>query len=392
MDPNPFLGVVFHWLGGLAAGSFYVPFMFVKKWSWEVYWLLGGFFSWIVVPWVVAFVMIPHIGLILQQQPFSVIAWTFFWGAMWGFGGLTYGLTMRYLGLSLGTAIVLGLTAVFGTYMPPIFNGTIASKLFSIPGGVIFIGMVTTLIGIMISASAGLSKEREMNEAQKHKAVKEFNLRKGILVALFSGVMSACFAYGLASGEPIATTALHYGIAPIWSGLPKLIVVMAGGFLTNFVWCSFLLFKHRSLRQYASRVEPVVEEEPLLEVSNSANADASDSPIEENNVKGEISLANAKVPLVWNYFFSALAGTVWYFQFFFYTMGESQMGSYKFSSWTIHMASIIIFGSLWGIFLKEWKDTGGLSKFLLALSLFTLVGSTLIVGYGNFLALRLGAR
>jgi L-rhamnose-H+ transport protein len=376
MVADPILGVFFHWLGGLASGSFYVPFKGVKKWSWEVYWLTGGFFSWIIVPWTVALIMIPHLHQVLGEQSFSTLAWTFFWGVLWGFGGLTYGLTMRYLGMSLGTAIVLGLCALFGTYMPPIFDGTIGAKLHTIPGQVILIGMVIALIGIMIAAAAGLSKEREMNEEQKHKSIKEFNLRKGVLVAVFSGIMSSCFAYGLASGVPISVSALQYGTDKIWTGLPKLIVVMAGGFVTNFVWCLYLLIKNKTLHQYTSQVE--------------RKENSYEFKVDKNAVLLQNGSSPSRVPLLANYFFSALAGTVWYFQFFFYTMGETQMGKYQFSSWTLHMASIIIFGSLWGIYLKEWKSTSSLSKFLLGLALFALVASTFIVGYGNLLGLQIG--
>jgi len=375
MNANPLLGVFFHWLGGLASGSFYVPYKGVKKWSWEVYWLAGGFFSWIIVPWVVAFLMTPHLLQVLGEQSFSTLGWTFLWGVLWGFGGLTYGLTMRYLGMSLGTAIVLGFCALFGTYMPPIFDGTIGAKLLTIPGQIILIGMVIALLGIMLAAAAGLSKEKEMSAEEKSKSIKEFNLKKGLLVAVFSGVMSSCFAYGLASGTPISVSALHYGSSEIWTGLPKLIVVMAGGFVTNFIWCMYLLLKNKTLHQYFSGVE--------------SNAD---STVTNNKQTGNAVAEKSKqsrVPLLANYLFSALAGTTWYFQFFFYTMGETQMGKYKFSSWTLHMASIIIFGTLWGIFLKEWKNTSGLSKFLLALTLITLVLSTFVVGYANMLGLHL---
>ncbi len=371
MGANPILGVLFHWLGGFASGSFYVPFKAVKKWSWEVYWLLGGVFSWILAPWVLGFILVPHLVQVLGQQSFGVLAWTFFWGMMWGFGGLTYGLTMRYLGMSLGTGIILGLTALFGTYVPPIFDGTIGTKLHTIPGQVILIGSVFALLGIAITAAAGLSKEREMDEEQKRKVIQEFNLRKGILVAIFSGVMSSCFAFGLDSAVPISATALHFGADPIWTGLPKIIVITAGGFVTNLVWCSYLLMKNRTFGEYFGRVE---------------TAEKNANPGGE----GRTNSRRTRVPLLWNYLFSAIAGTTWYFQFFFYTMGETQMGKYRFSSWTLHMASIIIFGSLWGIFLKEWKDTSALSKFLLGVALFTLVASTIIVGYGNLLGLQPG--
>ena len=389
MGANPILGVLFHWLGGFASGSFYVPFKAVKKWSWEVYWLLGGVFSWLIAPWVLGFILVPHLTQVLGQQPFGVLAWTFFWGMMWGFGGLTYGLTMRYLGMSLGTGIILGLTALFGTYVPPIFDGTIGTKLHTIPGQVILIGSVFALLGIAITAAAGLSKEREMDEEQKRKVIQEFNLRKGILVAIFSGVMSSCFAFGLDSAVPISATALHFGADPIWTGLPKIIVITAGGFVTNLIWCSYLLKKNRTFGEFFGRAAAVVENAGSKSAGVAAFAPG-DSPVEDISAEGGLDFHRTRVPLFWNYFFSAVAGTTWYFQFFFYTMGETQMGKYRFSSWTLHMASIIIFGSLWGIFLKEWKNTSALSKFLLGVALLTLVISTIIIGYGNLLGLQLG--
>lgn len=358
MNPNPILGVFFHWLGGLASGSFYVPYRGVKKWAWEVYWLAGGVFSWIVMPWLMAFIMIPDLLQVLSEQSFSTLAWTYFWGILWGFGGLTFGLTMRYLGMSLGMAVALGYCAIFGTLMPPIFDGSIGAKLHTIPGQIILIGITICLQGIVIAGLAGISKEREMTDAQKRESIKEFNFWKGILVATFSGIMSSCFAYGLAAGEPISISALNHGSDGIWTGLPKLIVVMAGGFTTNFVWCLYLLLKNKTLHQYTSTYER-----------------PTDKPA------GQPS----RVPLLANFIFSALAGCTWYMQFFFYTMGETQMGNYKFSSWTLHMASIIIFSSMWGIFLKEWRNTGGLTKFLLGLALLTLIGSTVVVGYANYL-------
>ena len=297
---------------------------------------------------------------------------------LWGFGGLTYGLTMRYLGLSLGTAIILGITALFGTYVPPLFEGTLGIKLHTIAGQVIVIGSAMALMGIMLSAASGVSKEKEMNEEQKRKVIQEFDLRKGILVAVFSGVMSSCFAFGLASGIPISASALHYGTSEIWTGLPKIIVVVAGGFTTNLVWCLYLSIKNRTLHQLISRVESIGSVPELGTAGKAVVAQNGGGP--------------SPVPLIANYLFSGLAGTLWSFQFFFYTMGETQMGSYKFSSWTLHMASIIIFGSLWGIYLKEWENTSGLSKFLLGLSIFALVGATIVVGYGNLLGLQIGGK
>jgi L-rhamnose-H+ transport protein len=192
---NPALGVFFHWLGGLASASFYVPYRGVKNWAWETYWLVGGFFSWIIAPWILALVMTRDLGRVLHEAPSSSSFWAYAFGALWGLGGLTFGLTMRYLGMSLGMAVALGYTAAFGTLMPPIFRGEFSTMVLGTRSGLVILGGVAVcLLGIMFAGAAGVSKEREMSEDQKRASIKEFNLKKGLLVATFSGVMSACFA------------------------------------------------------------------------------------------------------------------------------------------------------------------------------------------------------
>lgn len=385
MSANPFLGVFFHWLGGLASGSFYVPYRGVRKWAWEVYWLVGGVFSWLVAPWVLASINTRDILAVLGETSASTFGWTWFWGAMWGLGGLTFGLTMRYLGMSLGMAVALGYCAVFGTLMPPIFHGEFGTKVLGTwSGQVILSGVAVCVVGIAITGWAGMSKEREMTEEQKKAVIKEFSFGKGILVATFSGIMSACFAYALDAGTPIAEASLAHGTPAIWTGLPKLIVVLLGGFTSNFIWCAFLNLKNKTGRQYFSSTLPVSlparEDETIIET-------AVDAPSEEvvEHIPWDKQNAVERVPLLSNYLFSALAGVTWYLQFFFYTMGETQMGEYKFSSWTLHMASIIIFSSLWGIFLKEWKGSSSGTKTKLSFGLATLILSTIVVGYGNYL-------
>ena len=356
---NPLLGVLFHWLGGLASGSFYVPYRKVKKWSWETYWLVGGFFSWIIVPWIFAVLMTSDLPGVLRQAPGRSIFWTYVFGVLWGLGGLTFGLTMRYLGMSLGMAVALGYTAAFGTLMPPIFKGEFVQEVLGTHSGlVILAGVGICMLGIVFAGAAGMSKERELSEEQKKEAIKEFDLKRGLLVATFSGVMSACFAYGLAAGDPIKQLTIKHGTGPLWQGLPVLVVLLLGGFTTNFIWCVILNFRNRTAYQYF-------------------RAESRDSQAN--------SINSSRAPMLANYLFSALAGTTWYMQFFFYTMGETQMGRYKFSSWTLHMASIMIFSTLWGIALKEWKGSGTRTKWLVALSLAVLVASTIVVGYGNYL-------
>jgi len=388
MTPNPFRGVLFHWLGGLASGSFYVPYKGVRKWAWEVYWLVGGFFSWIIAPWILASINTHDLLTVIRSAPMSSIGWAYFWGAMWGLGGLTFGLTMRYLGMSLGMGVALGYCAFFGTLMPPIFHGEFVPKvLHTTSGQVILIGVLVCLLGIAVAGMAGMSKEREMSEEQKKATIKEFNFFKGILVATFSGVMSACFSYGLDAASPIAELSRSHGTPELWTGLPKLCVVLLGGFTSNFIWCALLNIRNKTGYQYFNAViraePPRREDETIIET-------ATDAPGEEVIVQTMTAKKNAmeRAPMLSNYFFSAVAGITWYLQFFFYTMGETQMGNYKFSSWTLHMASIIIFSSLWGIALKEWKGSSGFTKTLLAMGLFMLVFSTVIVGFGNYLATK----
>ena len=386
MNPNPALGVVFHWLGGLASGSFYVPYRGVKLWAWETYWLVGGFFSWIIVPWTLALSMTRDLMQVLHQTPASAIFWTFFFGVLWGLGGLTFGLTMRYLGMSLGMAVALGYTAAFGTLMPPIFRGVFVKEVLGTTSGrVILVGVAACLAGIVFAGLAGMNKERELSEEQKRASIKEFALKKGLLVATFCGIMSACFAYGLAAGDPIKELTVQHGTPALWQGLPVLVVLLLGGFTTNFIWCLILNLKNKTGYQYfQSEIRgpvPSREEEYVLET-------ATDAPAEEMAVAVAIARQPAtRAPMLTNYLFAALAGTTWYMQFFFYTMGETKMGRFKFSSWTLHMASIIIFSTLWGIALKEWKGVGPRTKWRVALSLFVLVASTVIVGYGNYLGL-----
>jgi L-rhamnose-H+ transport protein len=386
MNPNPFLGVIFHWLGGLASGSFYVPYKGVKKWSWETYWLVGGFFSWIICPWFLSTLLTNDVIGVLKQQNFTTLWWTYFFGAMWGFGGLTFGLTMRYLGMSLGMGVALGYCAAFGTLLPPIFKSfapsipvaeTIAQIAATTPGKVTLVGVLVCLIGIGVAALAGLTKEKEMPEAEKKKAIAEFNFRKGLLVATFSGIMSACFSFALTAGNPIGEASAAAGTSTLWTGLPKLVVVLLGGFTTNFIWCVMLNFKNKTGYQYlASHVR-----------AEHAHHGGTGSGEHAPTTTGAAPTAptDLKIPVLGNYLFSALAGTCWYFQFFFYTMGETQMGKFGFASWTLHMASIIIFSTMWGWIFHEWKGSSKKAHGLIAAGIALLIISTIVIGYGTWL-------
>lgn len=356
MTPNPLLGVFFHWLGGLASASFYVPYRGVRRWSWEIYWLTGGIMSWLIAPWVIASIQTHDLPGVLGRASTPVLVWPVVFGMLWGFGGLTYGLTMRYLGLSLGMAVVLGLCTVFGTLIPPIFQGDFHEKLLATPSGnIILLGLGVTLLGIVVVAMAGARKDAALSSAQKAAAVAEFDFRKGVAVAIFSGIMSSCFAFGLAAGEPIKALSAAAGTGPLWTGLPILCLVMFGGLVTNGLWCAWLIARNGSAGQWLG-----------------VGAPAGEGP--------------GTTPLAANFILCAVAGAAWYFQFFFYTMGESQMGRFGFSSWTIHMASIIIFGTLWGFAFREWKDAAPRVRAMVWTGVGLLVLATVIIGYGNKLA------
>ena len=352
MNGNPALGVVFHWIGGFSSASFYVPYKRIRLWSWEVFWLAGGLFSWLIAPWAFALLRTHDLLGVLAAAPRETLFWCWFWGAMWGLGGLTFGLTMRYLGLSLGMAVALGLTTVIGTLGPPVFHGTIGHVAATAGGQFTLAGIGVTLVGIGVVALAGQAKSREAGSGQ---GVAEFALRKGLAIAVFSGVMSGCFAWGLDAGQPIRDLTLRAGTDVLSQGLPVLCVVLLGGLTTNALWCGALIVRNRSFGQFFG---------------------ASAMP------------AEGRPPLLANWLLAALGGCLWYGQFFFYTMGESQMGRFGFSSWTLHMASIILFSTLWGFALREWLGVSRRTRALVWGGIGLLIGSTVVIGLGNMLAAR----
>jgi L-rhamnose-H+ transport protein len=341
------LGVLLHALGGFAAGSFYIPFKKVRNWAWESYWLVGGVFSWIVMPWLIAAATVPELMSVLSQAPVSSILWSYIFGLLWGVGGLTFGLSVRYLGMSLGYAIALGFCAVFGTIIPPIYKGIFGDLVTSASGLTTLGGVLVCIAGIAVCGWAGISKEKELSAEKKKEVIAEFNFAKGLWIAMFAGVMSACMAFAIAAGDQIAVLAEERGTATLWRNTPVFIFILAGGFTTNFIWCAFLNLKNRTTKDY---------------------------------------LRARDASLVGNYVFSALAGITWYLQFMFYGMGTTKMGKYDFSSWTIHMAFIIVFSNIWGLILREWRGSSRRTHRIVFLGILVLIASTFVVGLGSYLA------
>lgn len=345
MSANPVLGVFFHAIGGFAAGSFYIPLKKVRDWAWESYWLVNGLFAWIIVPWVVALLAVPDLLTVLKQAPGTSFTWSYIFGVLWGIGGLTFGLTMRYLGMSLGMAMALGLTATFGTITPPVYFGNFGYLLVHTSGLVTLAGVAVCIAGIAVCGWAGVRKDRQQSDAVKKASIQEFDFKKGIWVAFFAGIMSACFAFGIAAGKPIADLAAANATPTLFKNSPVFVVILLGGFTTNFIWCVLLNIKNKSAGDYYKKATPLVN----------------------------------------NYFFSALAGITWYCQFMFYGMGTTQMGKYDFASWSIHMAFIITFSNMWGLILHEWRGSSKNTIRIIVLGLVILVLSTMIIGAGSYL-------
>ncbi len=337
-------GLLFHLIGSSAASSFYLPFKKVKNWAWESYWLIGGIAAWIIMPLIMGFLFVPNLFDIIGNAPKEAVYYTFLFGLLWGIGGLTFGLSMRYLGISLGYAIVLGFTTAFGTIIPPIFDGTIWTMIGESQGKLILLGLFLSLVGIAFCGLAGFNKEKEMKPTDSTEKVNEFDLRKGSIIALISGVLSACMAFGLASGKPIAKLAVANGTPDLWQNNIVLVVILWGGFITNFVWCLILNIKNGTYKDY---------------------------------------LNSGSARIAPNYLFASLAGSIWYLQFFFYGMGSTQMGKYDFISWTLHMTLIIILSTIWGVFLGEWKSTTTKTKWLLSIGLLLLISSIVAIGVGG---------
>ena len=246
MGANPLIGVLYHWIGGLASASNFIPFRPIKRWSWEIYWIVQGFAAWIVAPAVLGYLFVPGLSSILHQASSATMWHSFLWGALWGVGGLTFGLAIRYLGIALGYAIALGFCTAFGTLMPPIFSGQMSTIVHQRGGQVILLGVFICLLAIAVNGLAGYSKEKEVSAEEKALlGERDYSFAKGLAVAIFAGIMSACFAYGLAAGKPIANitrdqlAAEHRAL--LWQNLPVLVVVLWGGFVTNLIWSAILI-------------------------------------------------------------------------------------------------------------------------------------------------------
>nr|AOE12078.1 L-rhamnose-proton symport protein [uncultured bacterium] len=344
------LGVLFHSLGGVAAGSFYMPYNKVKKWAWESYWMVGGTVSWLIIPPLAAWITIPGFAEIIAASSGQILYFTFVMGLLWGVGGLSYGLGIRYLGMSLGNSVVLGFCAAFGALVPSVYynlnptEGKISfTDMMATSGGkLVLLGVLVCLIGIAISGKAGMMKENELSDEEKKKTIAEFSLYKGLAIAVLSGILSSFFNFGIEAGKPLADAAVAAGYNPLYQNNVTFVVILWGGLTTNLVWTIILSIKNKSYTDFTNKSTPIAK----------------------------------------NILFSAFAGGIWFLQFFFYGMGESKLGNGA-SSWILHMSTIILTANMWGIYRKEWNGVALKTKWTITIGIVVILLSVVLVGIGN---------
>lgn len=336
-----FSGIGWHMVGAASAASFYAPIGKVKRWSWETTWAVAGLFSWILLPISVSLFLLPDfLGFYAALDPHVVLK-AFLFGCMWGIGNVNYGLTMRYLGMSLGIGIAIGVTLVVGTLIPPILHGQFLSMFTTHSGLLTLAGILVALIGVSIVTYAGHKKEQQLGSTAL-----QFNLKKGLLLAGMCGVFSSGMSFAIDAAKPIEASALHLGVPSLYAALPSYVIIMGGGALVNFSYC-------------------IVR---LIMVSNlSFKADCSQP---------------WKV-LVQNSSLAATGGTMWYLQFFFYAWGAANIAQHlSYVNWMLHMSGYVLCGGLVGLALGEWRKVDANPVRLLWLGMIVIILAANLVGLG----------
>jgi L-rhamnose-H+ transport protein len=330
---NAAIGTLICALGGIAGATFALPFRSIKSMKYESYWFIYALFGLVVFPLVLSAAFCPQAFDIICSSDKTTILRCVGFGALWGLGGLTWGLMIRYLGIGLGLAIGCGLCSATGTLIPPLVTGKAAELIKDAAAIVTLSSVGISLFGIILVGLAGKSKEGELDEESKKKAVAEFNFKKGILVALFSGVASAGMNFGLQGGISLESAAILAGVDSKWVGMPVLVVVLWGGFAVNAIWCLVQNFKNRTFADY----------------KKPCNA----------------------------WFLAALAGVIWAMQFACQKIGEPAMGEIRYISFAVVMGSCVLFSSVLGVFLGEWNGTSKKTRCILACGLTVLAISIL---------------
>ena len=345
ITPNPIAGTGLHAIGGMSAASCYMPFERVKQWSWGVFWIVQALFAWLIMPFVIGYLTVPDLVTVLSEAPSSVVWPAYLLGATYGFGGLSFGYAIRNIGYSLTYTISIGISAVLGTIIPLVIKGELVEQFSKSGGEIVLLGMVISIIGVSLCGRAGFLKEKFLSSQSD--TASNFNMTKGLLLTLVAGTLSAIWGVSLEVGQPISDIAAKHG-AGHFEGNAKLIISSLGCLTTNLVWFTV-------------------------------------STIRDGSIKGLYSIKSVGLSIYFrNLFFSALAGSLWYFQFFFYGLGHVRMGNFQFTSWVLHMSMLIFFSYIIGVIMKEWKGVNQKTKLVLIIALLVLVASFIVMTYGSY--------
>ncbi len=336
-------GVLFHAVGASSAAMCYTPQKKIKGWSWQTYWLAQAFVCWLALPVIVAFITIPQLAIVLKEAPPAAMLKSFLLGMAYGIGGTAFGIAIRYVGFSLTYAIAVGISCVLGTLLPPLVHGTLGSILHNNGASFILSGIAMGAMGIFFCGVAGRHKEKDLEKKQQNQTA--FSLSKGLPLCLLAGILSAFYGFAIDQGQPLADAAARYG-AGQWQVNIIYLFANSGAFVTTLFYCSWLHKKEKTFYQYG-------------------NAGSNSLPL--------------------NYGMAIITGILWYGQFFFYGLGHIRMGNYKFSSWAIHMVMLVLFSTIAGLAMKEWKACGRPARQWLAAALLVLITAVLVLTYGNYI-------
>jgi L-rhamnose-H+ transport protein len=350
MQANLLLGVGLHAVGAFSAASCYTPQKQTRRWSWEVYWIAQATFAWLILPILFAFLTIPHYADVLAACPKDAMLRCFGLGMLYGVGGLTFGLGIRYIGFSLNYAIAIGISAGLGTLLPLVwdpndgFVWTIGEKFSDLPGQIILAGILLSLLGILFCGWAGALRERTGGSSPSH-----YSFRVGVPLAIVAGVLSAVFNFSLLAGAPLEQAAVDAGARELLKMNAIYPFSHGGAWVTNVLWCALVIGRNRAGRQFLQ-------------------------------LPGE-----GQGRLAFYYLMALLSGAFWYFQFFFYGMGHANMSSrYGFTSWALHMAMLILFSNVYGWLFREWVGADRWPRRVLHIGMATIVVATLVITYGNY--------
>jgi L-rhamnose-H+ transport protein len=367
------LGIGLHALGGIAAATCYISQKGTTKWSWQTYWIVFCLVAWFVMPLGVSALTVPDLASVLREAPVGVAVKVFLYGALYGFGGMAFALAIRCIGFSMTYGMAIGISAVFGTVVPQILDGTLIAN-FQKPGGtVVLVAFILSMVGVAVCGRAGFLKEREL--AAKAEGKSSFDMRKGLWLVVLAGVLSGIFGVGAAAGTPIDDIATQHGAAAGFAGYPKYIFLTGGTLLTNLVWWGIVCVRRGTLREF-------------IEVPGGADPHA----LEDHGADGEVRTLFSVGRLAFYYLMAVIGGMLWFIQFIFYELGHADMGNFKFISWGIHMAMLVFFSFGVGLVFREWQGCkrGTISVLLGGLAL--LVFSFGLITYGSLVGEREAAK